>query len=758
MGIFNKKTVAFVIPFLSSGKDEYNDRGYLSQLMDVVEDHSGLIVSFVGGALETINEYKSRADKIYSFINKDTVDGVMVAAGALSIYVDESKIKKFCESFYPLPVVSVSMVIDGIPSVIVDDAGGMIASIEHLINIHHRRKIAFVGGPLSHQEFNRRYEVYLEVLKKHNLEFDENIVFFGNLSRSFGFRAADQLITGKHHYDAVVTIDDMVSLGVLDRLTAEGIDVPKSVSIVGFDDEIKLVSLSTPPMTTVKYPYKDLYKIATEIIFNMIEKKDVPMITNVPCNLVIRESCGCPNPILKTAMVADSISIIDSDCTQQMIYKDIYDGVLDIEGINYTGLMKNDLKTVIGAFCTEMKGGGEKGSFAAVYTRIMAKNLRKSQRIAPWQNIISVIHRHSLSYLSSRADIIRAESMLHQVRIITDELVGNTLVMRRLAVEKTITDLHLMGQQMMTTYDLPVLLDRIYESFPGFGVTKFFLSLYEGGKGVSDISRCVLAFDEMGRKDVGDGLLFRTHELIPDQCRSDPAPVSLVIEALFFDEIDIGFFVFEVMPQLEVFYETVSVQLSSALMGGIIINERKKAEKKLIEVLSDLENSNNKLQIMSLTDSLTGLYNRRGFLMFGDQQVKLCLRDNKDFLVLFADLDGLKRINDLYGHNEGDVAIIAAAEILKETFRESDIVARLGGDEFTVLTMNTETGSAHEIESRLFRKVNAYNQQNPHKYALSMSIGMVSFKENPASSFSELMEKADRILYQNKKTKKKQNA
>jgi len=100
-----------------------------------------------------------------------------------------------------------------------------------------------------------------------------------------------------------------------------------------------------------------------------------------------------------------------------------------------------------------------------------------------------------------------------------------------------------------------------------------------------------------------------------------------------------------------------------------------------------------KLNNLSQTDELTGLYNRRGFISLTRSSLELAQRMGKSGLLFFIDMDGLKVINDSYGHEEGDIAIKEIANILRSAFRKSDIVARLGGDEFTVFTTDTRYGS-----------------------------------------------------------------
>ena len=160
------------------------------------------------------------------------------------------------------------------------------------------------------------------------------------------------------------------------------------------------------------------------------------------------------------------------------------------------------------------------------------------------------------------------------------------------------------------------------------------------------------------------------------------------------------------------------------------------------------------LQSLSLTDDLTGLYNRRGFLTLAEQQLKQAHRNNEQAVLVFADLDGLKQINDRYGHQEGSNAIVKTAQILKETFRDSDILARLGGDEFTVLATVAANDKATAIKNRLQQKLRNFNARHDLSYDLSMSIGLALLDPRGELSIEELIQKADEAMYRHKQGKK----
>jgi diguanylate cyclase (GGDEF)-like protein len=156
------------------------------------------------------------------------------------------------------------------------------------------------------------------------------------------------------------------------------------------------------------------------------------------------------------------------------------------------------------------------------------------------------------------------------------------------------------------------------------------------------------------------------------------------------------------------------------------------------------------LRYLALTDDLTCLYNRRGFFAAATQQLKLARRNAQSMLLLFCDVDNLKQINDCYGHREGDLALVRTADALEDAFRDSDVVARLGGDEFAVLALEAsrehEGIILHRLEKSL-KKANAHES----RYELSLSVGVARFDPQHAVALGELMEQADRDMYEQKR-------
>lgn len=156
---------------------------------------------------------------------------------------------------------------------------------------------------------------------------------------------------------------------------------------------------------------------------------------------------------------------------------------------------------------------------------------------------------------------------------------------------------------------------------------------------------------------------------------------------------------------------------------------------------------------LSLTDDLTGLNNRRGFLLRAEQMLKLADRVHTQGWLIYIDIDGLKQVNEIHGYEMGDRLIKAGAKVLRESFRESDILGRIGGDEFIVFATGTTTPSS-EIEERLTQNMQHHNLCFPDQPPLSMSTGVVRCDPHAMHTLDDMIHQADAAMYIEKRRKR----
>jgi diguanylate cyclase (GGDEF)-like protein len=161
---------------------------------------------------------------------------------------------------------------------------------------------------------------------------------------------------------------------------------------------------------------------------------------------------------------------------------------------------------------------------------------------------------------------------------------------------------------------------------------------------------------------------------------------------------------------------------------------------------------------LATLDELTMISNRRGFEALSRHALGLCRRLEKPASLLFFDLDLFKQINDRFGHAEGDRALTNFAELLKQTFRESDVIGRLGGDEFAVLLTNADMKELESTLQRLQQAVEELNHKARRGYAIVYSVGSVPFDAARHADVAELMAEADALMYERKRQKRRDDS
>jgi diguanylate cyclase (GGDEF)-like protein/PAS domain S-box-containing protein len=192
----------------------------------------------------------------------------------------------------------------------------------------------------------------------------------------------------------------------------------------------------------------------------------------------------------------------------------------------------------------------------------------------------------------------------------------------------------------------------------------------------------------------------------------------------------------------------------------IDVSERHSAEETAGHYRKQLERSNAELQEtqdelrrLATVDELTGLYNLRGFIPLAEHQLRLCDRSGISAAILFMDLDGLKRVNDDFGHDEGSALLVEAVAAIRSVVRTSDVVARYGGDEFCALLTGGDE-SAEVVSRRLLEAIALRNASTTRPYDLAVSLGSAIYHPGDGVAVEELMRQADAMMYEQKTAKR----
>jgi len=204
------------------------------------------------------------------------------------------------------------------------------------------------------------------------------------------------------------------------------------------------------------------------------------------------------------------------------------------------------------------------------------------------------------------------------------------------------------------------------------------------------------------------------------------------------------------IPDTRVGVSTQFGSLGVALVFDITEHHREASD--LRHAKGQLEDQARQLREQSMTDTLTGLHNRRGFTSLAEQALKEAQRSGVRLMLFYVDVNGMKQINDRLGHGAGDQALIETAALLRGTFREADVIARLGGDEFVVLAADVPQGSASALTERLAANLAEGNQaRHAANFRLSLSVGQAAYDPKLPISIDQLLAKSDAAMYAQKR-------
>jgi two-component system cell cycle response regulator len=169
--------------------------------------------------------------------------------------------------------------------------------------------------------------------------------------------------------------------------------------------------------------------------------------------------------------------------------------------------------------------------------------------------------------------------------------------------------------------------------------------------------------------------------------------------------------------------------------------------RRVVRYAMERHRARNDLLRLSTRDELTGLWNRRGFFMSAEPVARVAERAGRPFVVFFADLDGLKAINDAHGHQAGDEAIRDVAWILSHTFRSADILARIGGDEFAILAPDAPPETIEIMLRRVAKWQDERNREPNRSFGVSLSLGGVAWTPNEPRTLEMMLSEADMAAY-----------
>ena len=545
-------------------------------MIAAAQKHGVNLFCFPGGSLHPVGEFDPERSAIYNLVDVNHFDGLVSSGATAPGGLNPEQASAFLRRYQPLPIVSLTRLQGEIPHVTINNYQGMQAVLLHLIQVHGLRRLAFVRGPENHNYAQERYRAYLETLQEQGLPFDPRLVT-PPLHWEAGEEAVRLLLDeqGLHpgrDLQAIVTVSDMTALKALKALQTRGFQIPGDLALTGFNGSTE-GCLSTPPLTSVSMAFHEQGERAIEMLVMRLAGQPLPQQMVLPTQLVIRQSCGCPDQAM---ILADSQpgSSVKSTSLQTLtaLGREATDEMVRVLGAARE--TPAAFAQLVEAFCADLQSEG-KTSFLPTLERMVRSNAPGRDEVSVWQDVISVLRRSFLPHLDRASDLL-AENLFGQARVLIGGIAQRTQALEQLQAERQAETQRELGQALITTFDTTGLADMLAERLPPIGIASCYLALYE--KPSLEFCRLILAYTERGRVDLGtEGLHFPSCEVVPPDMLPNHRQYSYVVEPLFFQHEQIGFAVFEVGPRNGAIYELLRAQISSALKGALLLKEAQQA-------------------------------------------------------------------------------------------------------------------------------------------------------------------------------------
>ncbi|GAB6089111.1 diguanylate cyclase domain-containing protein [Spirochaeta dissipatitropha] len=720
---------------LTNVYDEYSIQ-LLSGTSDAAEHLGCNLLVFLGEALNNPRRYLYQGNVIYEHVHSGNIDALIASTGTLANFTGSHNFQKFLDTCRDIPVISLGLKLENFTSVCVDNTGGMEMISRHMIQNRGYRNPLFIHGPARNPEAQDRYKAFKKVMLENNLVHDSRLLLYGDFTEDTVAEPLQDLLDKKIDFDCIISSNDNMALAAMRVLQMNGIRIPRDKGISGFDN-FPESQFSLPPLTTVQQPFYKQGWTAAELAYKALKGERKIKHVFLPTELVVRSSCNS----------AESLS-------SRFISK----GTADIHKLVDD---KEKIEEFLSLFSSGMNAEQIKTAFLGKLDSALQLQLTGTGPSAPWQQILEVIKAESDTSDLSQQDKMIREILFLNARIMISEAEHLLQAANRFRMEKNMTIGRAMMQRMTSIISMQELTELLKEDLPRFGITCAHLVAYEDiivhkrGEDWKQPERLqmVMGYDSSNPGDILP-VSFKPIRILPDSVYPDKRLYQKVISPLYFREEQLGYMVLETKRIHTNVFETLTNQIAAAMKTALLFKQQEETQSKLRNALRTLEHYSLKLKILAEKDELTGLYNRRGFLTLVPKQMELLKSVEDSAYMLYIDLDGMKQINDSFGHREGDEAIIATANILQSCLRSTDVIARMGGDEFVAFIFENDPSRIRNLTDRIEEAAREHNAVAGKPYSLSLSFGSARFKADSNDDIETLIHRADKMLYTMKRRKK----
>ncbi|MFW6366638.1 MAG: diguanylate cyclase [Spirochaetota bacterium] len=725
-----RRTIGILTDWIDTNSNYHTE--IMSGIRHFAAEHDLNLNALVIGQLYGSDHSEQSRNRLIDFVNTDAYDGMLVYTASIGNFSSVETFEKQISRLISIPTVSMGAKLREHTSVLLDNHTGLEDVIRHLIEDHKYTKIAFITGSMKNPDSMERKQIFINMMQRYGLPVPDSHIYEGDfLMREGRYAVRDFFDRRRLTLDAIVCANDDIAIGVWEELLRRGVSIPDDIAVTGFDNR-NIRGGFDFQLTTVNQPLYEMGYISASMLNELITENKGPASVSdriLPTYAVFRESCGCITHEMEIPR-----RITDDDYRFVMEQKDILKRAMAIKTI--------ETDTVHPPFST-------------LWRKFVIRSFEHRIKIRNVQALPELIQ---LELKDEGFDLTGTDFDPKEMATVASEIYRQSEIISNLIENDFQHYITLFVENIFHTTAAKTYFDDSQGTFCSLlkTIETSFCSISRFNPPVESNGTASVIYAYRNGAVVTPPKEANTYSntfQIPPMIV--PSHRYEIVTSLLYEDIELlGMLHLAMDARGSDIHERLRTRLSGIIYSINItqnlhaeITERVKIERKLKIALADLED-------LSLSDELTGLYNRRGFLTLAEQALKTSIREKKASMIFFIDMDGLKYINDTYGHEAGDSAIVMIADILKRSFRTSDIIGRLGGDEFAVFCENASGKHQNRFRSRIESSLAGINNKADRSFPVSMSFGSAVYDpKNGIDTIQNMLTRADAKMYSAKKLK-----
>lgn len=708
-----------------------------SGIIHAAEDMDANIIFFPGMYVSAyhnstqLSDYDYQNNTVYNYARQSNIDILIISLGTIGPFIDDSDIESFLGKFKDTTLVILEEEVPGYPCLTIDNRTGFRECLEHLIHVHGFKRICYINGKHNNRDCSERLDVYLDVMKEHGLPVEPGMTPYGNLI-AYCDPVVEKLLDQYPDTEALCFANDYMTLGGYRVLKSRGLKVGKDIAVTGFDD-ISIALMADPPLSTVKISTQELaYRAVVEGIrlYNGKEfRKEA-----TPSVFIKRSSCGC------TERQANIFGDMDPESEQ-----------CSSVAVNYimfhqqSKLLYDSLYPYIAKLLELCRTYDAAHTDFSVFTEVIEQIFHSDAiRHVALDRLHVTLHDYIMLLIEHTEDA----SLKLSFSLLISDIYETVISKKSLAIhripesfknERWLTS-GIVRDALIYSSDTNAAIRQIMNKLHYLGIRASYLYLFDTPiiHNITDVWHIPKTVELIAYHNEADVHLLKDGECI--------IPIGHIFDHEFMEQ--------DQRTIKTIFNLYINNEQYGLLVCELDLPLLYPAYSASLEISSTLKylNMNRRLLNMSAMDELTRLHNRRGFFDKVNQAIQM--HYGEQALLFFADLDSLKMINDTFGHEEGDYALMSAASILRKSFRKDDIVARLGGDEYICFALVNEESIIDQLKSRIRLHTDELNRDSDRPYYIEMSYGYTSFVCSNDIALEDMIKLADHSLYESKRFKR----